>query len=88
MADLLRWNQVMIQPGGMHTLMSFLGSIGNLMKGTGVEVILSSAFIGIPNMLNDKTWPNALRRFRMVVTLLLRQYRDGKNNIDQIQVFL
>ncbi len=29
-----RWDKLILLPGGMHTLMSFLGSIGNLMKGS------------------------------------------------------
>ena len=61
-------------PGGMHTLMSFLGAIGHLMKGSGLEEILGAAFSGINSMLNGKAWPRAMRGFRMVTTALLQQY--------------
>ncbi len=52
------------------------------MKETGLYVLLNSAFSGIPAMLNGKSWPEELRGFRMVVSLLLvnnytlRAYRD------------
>ena len=31
-SDPLRWKKLIPRPGGMHTIMSFLGSIGTLMK--------------------------------------------------------
>ena len=34
-ADPLKWRYLCLRPGGMHTLMSFIGCIGVLMKGTG-----------------------------------------------------
>ncbi len=52
--DPLWWNYMIIQPGRMHTLISFLGSIGNLMKVTGLDMLLHSAFSGIHNMINVK----------------------------------
>jgi len=35
-------------------LMSFIGCIGNLMKGSGLEEIQSVAYGGVRNMLNGK----------------------------------
>ena len=43
-----------MRPGGMHTLSSFLGSIGTIMKGLGLEEYTQAAYKGIPNMLNGK----------------------------------
>ncbi len=54
----------------MYTLISFLGSIGNLTNVTSLDVLLNSAFSGIPNMINGKTWPEALIGFTIVVTLI------------------
>ena len=34
------WKNLMVRPGGMHTLMSFLGCIGALMNGSGLEELL------------------------------------------------
>lgn len=66
-----RWKTIVVRPGGLHTLMSFVGCIGTLMSGTGLEEILSAAFSGVGSMLNDKAWPKALRGFRMMTTILL-----------------
>ena len=52
-------------------LMSFIGCIGVLMKGTGLEDLLGCAFAGVPNMMNCKAWPNGLRADRMVTSALL-----------------
>ena len=52
--------------------MSFLGCVGNLVKGSGPEEILNSAYNGVCSMLNGKAWPKALRGLRIVVTGLLR----------------
>ena len=41
--------------GGMHMLMSFVGCIGVLMMGTGLEYLLGCAFPGVQNMMNGKT---------------------------------
>ena len=57
----------------MHTLMSFLGCVGNLMKGSGLEEILNVAYKGVSSMLNGKVWPKAMRGLRMVVTGLLKE---------------
>ena len=54
-------------------LMSFIGCIGVLMRGTGLEDLLGCAFAGVPNMMNCKAWPNALRADRMVTSALLRR---------------
>ena len=66
-----KWQTIVLHPGGMHTLMSFLGAIGHLMKGSDLEEILGAAFSGINSMLNGKVWPKAMRGFRMVTTALL-----------------
>ena len=65
--------------GGMHFLMSYIGSIGNLMAGTGVKEILEKAFGGVPKMLIGKKYPQNLRALRMLVEELLRPLlKDGK----------
>ncbi|MES9884496.1 MAG: hypothetical protein ABW185_26930, partial [Sedimenticola sp.] len=71
-SDPIRWKHLLVRPGGMHTLMSFLGCIGGLMKGSGLEEILNSAYKGVSSMLNGKAWPKALRGYRMIVTALLK----------------
>ena len=70
-SDPERWKFFIISPGGMHTLMSFIGCVGTLMKGSGLEEILSAAFSGVGKMLNGKAWPRPVRRFRMTTVALL-----------------
>ncbi|MES9884700.1 MAG: hypothetical protein ABW185_27970 [Sedimenticola sp.] len=84
-----RWKYLLVRPGGMHTLMSFIGCIGTLMKGTGLEEILCSAYKGVNSMLNGKAWPKALRGFRMVVTgLLKKSILSGKRTIEDMDEML
>lgn len=70
----LRWKELIVFPGGMHLLQSFIGCIGTRMTGNGLEQLLGVAFDGVPNMLSGKAWPKALRGLRMVVTVLLESY--------------
>ncbi len=54
--------------------MSFIGTIGHNMKGTGVEQVIGAAYSGIANILNGKAWPKAMRAFCMVVGALLNEF--------------
>jgi hypothetical protein len=81
-----RWAYLIVRPGGMHTLMSFVGCVGVLMQGTGLETILNAAFNGVGNMLNGKAWPKALRGLRMVVAVLLEDVvKAGNTSPEAIQ---
>ncbi|XP_066967397.1 uncharacterized protein [Macrobrachium rosenbergii] len=46
-SDPCQWKNLVVRPGGMHTLMSFIGCIGTLMNGSGLEDILEVAFRGL-----------------------------------------
>ena len=87
-ADCKRWKRLVARPGGMHTLMSFLGCIGQLMKGTGLEELLGSAFKGVSNMLNGKAWPKAMRGLRMVVVALIKNAISEGTTANEIEVYL
>ena len=58
--------------GGMHTLMSFVGTVGTLMADTGLEPIMNAAFGGVSKMLTGKKYPQNIRALHMVVEELLR----------------
>ncbi len=47
--------------GGMHMLMSFIGAVGILMGGSGLEDILKSTFAGVPKLLSGKRFPQNVR---------------------------
>ena len=71
-ADHFLWMFYVPRLGGMHWLMSFIGSFGALMVGSGFKEILRSAFRGTEKMLLGKKFPMNLRAFRFVVIELLR----------------
>ncbi|KAL8588411.1 hypothetical protein ACOMHN_029580 [Nucella lapillus] len=58
--------------GGMHMLMSFVGCIGSLMEGSGLEDILASTFAGVPKLLTGKKYPQNVRALRILVEEILR----------------
>ena len=49
-----RFKSVILRPGGMHTLMSFNGCIGNLMKASGLGVLVEAAFSRLTSNMNGK----------------------------------
>ena len=65
------WKDLVLRPGYMHVLLLFIGCIGTLMRGTGLEDLLGCAFAGVPCMMNGKAWPKALQALRMVTISLL-----------------
>ncbi len=46
--------------GGMHFLMSFIGSIGSIMANSGLEDVLKAGFGGVSRMLSGKMYPQNL----------------------------
>ena len=59
--------------GGMHLLISYSSSVGTLMTGTGIQEILTTAFVGVLKMLTGKKYPQKVRAFTILVEELLRQ---------------
>ena len=41
----------------MHTLMSFVGVVGNLMSDTELESIMEVAFVSVAKTLSEKSFP-------------------------------
>ena len=70
-------------------MMSFIGCIGVLMQGTGLDVILNAAFKGVGNMLNGKAWTKALRGLRMVMTSVLGKFvGEGSTSVNNLKELL
>ena len=88
-SDPVRWNSVVLRPGMMHTLMSFIGAIGHNMKCTGVEELIGAAYSRIGNILSGKAWTKAMIAFRMVVAALLNAFlHEGEKTHDDIVAYL
>ena len=64
----------MLHPVMMHTVMSFLGCIGTLMKESGVDVLQTAASGGVAGIITGKSWTNALRAYRLTTTMLLQDF--------------
>ena len=54
--------------------MSFLGCIGTLMKASGLEVLISAAFGSVSSITTGKAWTNALRAYRLIISVLLKSF--------------
>ena len=69
---------VILRLGGFHILMSFLGSIGHLMAGTGLQELLEVIFAGntVSHILSGKAVARAIRalaaRFRPPYTFAVQ----------------
>ena len=58
--------------GGFHTLMSFLGSIGAVMKGSGIEDLLAEIYAlnSIPHIMSGKAIARAIRAHILIESAL------------------
>ena len=74
------WINLILHPGMMHTLMSFLGCVEKLMMASGIEILISAAFGGIISSINRKAWTNALQAYRLIITLLLQSFYSSDTN--------
>ena len=88
-SDPYRWKSLVLHPGIMHMLMSFLGCIGTLMKVSGVDVLLTAAFGGLAGIITGKSWPNALRAYRLITTVLLEDFfQSGAKTYQELSEYL
>ena len=88
-SDPYRWKSLVLHPGMMHTLMSFLGYIGTLVKASGVDVLLTAAFGGLAGIIPGKSWPDALRAYRLITTVLLQDFfQIGAKTYQELSEYL
>ena len=58
--------------GDMHMIISFVGAVGYLMAGSGIEENLSSTFSGVSKILSGKKFPQNVRALRLLAEEILR----------------
>ena len=88
-SDQERFDKVILRPGAMHIIMSFLGCIGYLMRGSGLDVLVSAAFGHVTAIMNGKSWVMSMRAFRMVTAALLKSFlKDGPKTFDELEADL
>jgi len=73
-----------IRLGGFHTQMSFLGSIGHLMEGSGLQELLEVVYAGntVGHMLSGKAVSRAVRGHLLVDAALNTMVTSSALNID------
>ena len=87
--NFLKYNNVILHPGGMHIIMSFVGGISRLMEGSGLEVYISAAYGGLTSIFNGKSWVKALRAYRSVAAALLHNFLStGQKTFEQIDEYI
>ena len=74
--------------GGMHWLMSSVGSVGVLMENSGLQMMMKSAFAGTEKMLTGKKFPTNVRALRFVVVKLLHGFIDDTVCCEDLDQFL
>ena len=82
-----QFDKIVLRLGGMHTLMSFIGSAGPLMAGSGLYELLESTLAGVQKMMTGKKFPQNVRALRIVAEELLRPIltTDTINDANDLQ---
>ena len=87
--DPQKFRDVVLRPGAMHIIMSFLGCIGTQMKGSGLDVLIGAAFGGMNGIFTGKAWVGAMRAFRMVLAALLQNILStGAKTCEEISAYM
>jgi len=82
-------NRIVLRLGGFHLLMSFMGALGNIMAGSGLEELLASVYAegAVPLMMKGKAYSRALRAHSLIhaaLTKLLLESSQSHIDINHI----
>ena len=61
---------IVVRLGGFHTEMSFLGAVGHLMSGSGLEQVIETVYAGVEHILSGKAISRAVRAHLLVDRVL------------------
>ena len=64
--------------------MNYVGTVGVLMAGSGMEELLKAAFGGVTKMLTGKNFPQNTTALRIVVEQVLHQILREVNTFDEL----
>ena len=66
-------NPIVIRLGGFHTLMSFLGSVGMVMDGSGLREVMATVYASntVNHILSGKAYARAMRCQFLIETSLM-----------------
>ena len=85
-------NKIFVRLGGFHQLMSFLGSIGSLMEGSGLRRALKTVYVPltVSHMMTGKAYTQAGHGHMMsasaVLPLLLEEFWGSLTTDEQAQL--
>lgn len=82
---------VVVRLGGFHMLMSFLGSIGTIMDGSGLKELLCTVYAGnsVDHMLTGHAFSRAIRGHLIVYTALgsiIAQHLDNTDEQERVHM--
>ena len=83
-----RFSNFIPRIGGIHWLMSFVGSVGFLMENSGLQKMMKSVFAGMEKMLTGKKFSMNVRALRFVVVELLHGFIDDMVCCEDLDQFL
>ena len=84
--------EIFVRLGGFHKLMSFLGSIGSLMEGSGLRRALEAVYVllTVGHMMTGKAYTRAVRSHMIsasaVLSLLFEEFWDSLTTDEQAQL--
>ena len=59
------------------------------MKVSGVDMLLNAAFGGLAGIITGKSWPNVLRAYRVITTVLLQDFfQNGAKTYQELSEYL
>ena len=80
---------IFVRLGGFHQIMSFLGSIGLLMGGSGLRSALETVYapVTVGHMFTGKAYPRAIRGHLLcasaIMSLILEEFWNGLSHEEQ-----
>ena len=84
--DPARWKYFYPRIGEIHWLISFFGSVGKLIKNSGPDMLIKTAFAGVEKMLIGKKFPMNVRALRVVAIEFLRILIDEDTTQNNMKI--
>lgn len=77
-------SKVILRLGGFHLLMSFMGSVGRIMEGSGLESLWETVYGSstVNHMLSGHAYSRAIRAYSLTAASLVTIMREEYPNID------
>lgn len=80
LANRERFNQIFLRLGGFHKIMSYMGGIGFIMRGSGLEELFSTVYASntVEHMMTGKAYSRALRGHMLVSTAMVKMMLEER----------